>query len=65
MFRRIHRLFSHVLRYMQSRLNEKQFLIFSSILVGISSGLAAVILKLFAHNINEMVERYSGNYQDF
>ncbi|MGE0588123.1 MAG: chloride channel protein [Cyclobacteriaceae bacterium] len=65
MFSRIHRLFRHVLGYLQRRLNEKQFLIFSSILVGLSSGLAAVILKLFAHNINEFIAKYSGNYEDF
>lgn len=65
MFRRIHRVFTHVLGYLQKRLNEKQFLIFSSILVGVSSGLAAVVLKLFAHNINVIVEKYSSNYQDF
>ena len=65
MFRRIHRIFTHILRYLQKRLSEKQFLIFSSILVGVSSGLAAVILKSFAHSINTFVERYSSNYQDF
>lgn len=65
MIRKIHRTFVHVFRYLQKRLNEKQFLILSSILVGISCGLAAVILKLFAHNINLFVARYSGSYQDF
>jgi CIC family chloride channel protein len=40
-----------------SKLNEKQFLIFSSILVGISAGIAAVILKLFVHFIREQVLR--------
>lgn len=38
-----------------SKLNEKQFLIFSSILVGVSAGLAAVILKLFVHFIRMQV----------
>lgn len=65
MFRKIHRLFTHVLRYLQRRLNEKQFLIFSSILVGISSGFAAVLLKSFAHRITVLVSNYSQNYQDF
>ena len=65
MIRKIHQTFIHVFRYLQRRLNEKQFLILSSILVGASCGLAAVILKLFAHNINLFVARYSGNYQDF
>ena len=65
MFRKIHRIFTHALRYFQRRLNEKQFLIFSSILVGISSGFAAVILKSFAHFISVTVEKYSSNYEDF
>jgi CIC family chloride channel protein len=38
-----------------SRLNEKQFLIFSSILVGITAGIAAVILKIFVHFIRQQV----------
>ncbi|MBA3663844.1 MAG: chloride channel protein [Bacteroidetes bacterium] len=37
--------------WLHERFNEKQFLIFSSILVGISAGLAAVILKTFVHYI--------------
>src|SRR4051812_21766990 len=38
-----------------TRLSEKQFLIFSSILVGISAGIAAVILKVFVHFIRQQV----------
>ncbi len=38
-----------------SKLNEKQFLIFASILVGVSSGIAAVILKFFVHLIRKYV----------
>lgn len=38
-----------------SRLNEKQFLIFSSILVGITAGVAAVILKICVHFIRQKV----------
>ena len=38
-----------------SKLNEKQFLIFASILVGISAGIAAVILKFFVHIIRQYV----------
>lgn len=38
-----------------ARLNEKQFLIFSSILVGISAGIAAVILKIFVHFIRSYI----------
>ena len=38
-----------------SKLNEKQFLIFASILVGVSAGVAAVILKVFVHLIRQYV----------
>ncbi len=38
----------------QSKLSKKQFLFLSSILVGISSGLVAVLLKLFVHEIYEI-----------
>jgi CIC family chloride channel protein len=35
--------------WIQNRLTPKQFVIFSAILIGLSAGLAAVILKLFVH----------------
>lgn len=37
--------------WLHGKFTEKQFLIFSSVLVGVSAGLAAVILKLFVHFI--------------
>jgi CIC family chloride channel protein len=37
--------------WIHERFNEKQFLIFSSVLVGLSAGLAAVLLKLLVHFI--------------
>ncbi len=40
---------------LQRSLNKKQFLLLSSVLVGLSAGLAAVVLKLFVHFIFEMV----------
>ena len=39
------------INWIHQKTNEKQFLIFASILVGISAGIAAVILKLFVHAI--------------
>ena len=39
--------------WIHKKLNEKQFLIFSSVLVGLSAGLAAVILKLLVHYIRQ------------
>lgn len=41
--------------WLRGKFSEKQFLIFSSILVGISAGLAAVILKVFVHFIRRFV----------
>ncbi|MCE3278085.1 MAG: chloride channel protein [Bacteroidetes bacterium] len=41
--------------WIHSRVNDKQFLIFSSILVGVSAGVAAVLLKLFVHFIRHSI----------
>lgn len=51
--------------YLRDKLSQRQFFILSSILVGISSGLAAVILKYFVHSIESLVTRYSENYEEF
>jgi CIC family chloride channel protein len=40
-----------IINWIHEKTNEKQFLIFASILVGITSGIAAVILKLFVFGI--------------
>lgn len=40
-----------LIKWSQTKLNKKQFIIFSSILVGLSVGLAAIILKTFVHYI--------------
>ncbi|MCF8423294.1 MAG: chloride channel protein [Bacteroidia bacterium] len=49
-FKRINYIES-LINWINEKTNEKQFLIFASILVGISSGIAAVILKLFVFGI--------------
>ena len=47
------------INWIHEKTNEKQFLIFSSILVGVSAGVAAVILKLFVFSIRHyLVEAY-------
>ncbi len=38
-----------------AKLSEKQFLIFASIVVGVSAGIAAVVLKVFVHVIRQYV----------
>jgi chloride channel protein, CIC family len=44
-----------VLDWLQKRLNERQFFIVSSILIGITAGLAAIILKTLVHYIHEAI----------
>lgn len=39
------------IEWTQTKLNKKQFIIFSSILIGFSVGLAAIVLKTFVHYI--------------
>ncbi len=40
-----------ILEWTQARLNKKQFILLSSVLVGLSVGLAAIVLKTFVHYI--------------
>lgn len=47
------------INWIHNKTNEKQFLIFSSILVGMSAGIAAVILKTFVYFIRQyLIEGY-------
>ncbi|MCA0431071.1 MAG: chloride channel protein [Bacteroidetes bacterium] len=52
-------IFERFVNLIRDKTNEKQFLIFSSVLVGFSTGLAAVVLKMFVHVIRTyLVEGY-------
>jgi chloride channel protein, CIC family len=51
--------------YLRSKLSDKHFFIFSSVLVGVSSGLAAILLKYFVHSIEYLVHLSSDTYEDF
>ena len=64
---RLHFLFraNKWLTWLQHQLSPKQFVIVSSILVGLSAGLAAVLLKLFVHWILRNVELLSRDKQVF
>ncbi|HEY1037989.1 MAG TPA: chloride channel protein [Bacteroidia bacterium] len=44
-----------VINWIHGKTTEKQFIIFSSIMVGISAGIAAVILKIFVFSIREYI----------
>lgn len=44
-----------ILKLVQGKLSPREFLIFSSILVGLTAGMAAVILKTFVHYIQVLI----------
>lgn len=56
---------NHLIIWIQHRLNPKQFVIFSAILIGLTAGLAAVLLKLFVHFLIEQITWLSGHQQVF
>lgn len=49
--------------WIQHKLNPKQFVIFSSILIGLTAGLAAVLLKLAVHFLIRNIEGFASNKQ--
>lgn len=48
-----------LIRWIRNKLTRKQFIIFSSVLVGVSVGLAAVALKMFTHFIFAVATFYN------
>ena len=62
---RLHNIVKRFNLYLHDKLSPRQFFILSSILVGLSSGLAAIILKYFVHTIETGVTYYSHNYAEF
>lgn len=61
----LHSLIRRPVAYLSEKLSARQFLIVSSILVGLTSGLAAVAVKYVVHSIGELVSFYSDNYEEF
>lgn len=50
-----HRKYEKIVEYIHNRLNPQQFLLLSSFLVGLTAALAAILLKLFVHYIQEAI----------
>ncbi len=65
MLKRFSRIISAPVLYLRDKLSPRQFFILSSIVVGLSSGLAAILLKSFVHSIERLVTFYSNNYEEF
>ncbi|MBL0742956.1 chloride channel protein [Chryseolinea lacunae] len=65
MIHKIHTFVSKPILYLHDTLSQRQFFVLSSILVGLTSGLAAVVLKYFVHSIESFVTFYSNYYERF
>lgn len=65
MVSRVHKIVIRFVNYFHERLTARQFFILSSVLVGLSAGLAATILKFFVHYISVRVEYYANSYEEF
>lgn len=53
------------IQFLQDKLSAHQFLILASVLIGIASGLAAVLLKYSVHSIEILILRYVRNVEEF
>lgn len=65
MIKQVHQFASRPIVYLQEKISPRQFFILSSILVGLSSGLAAITLKYFVHSIESFVTYYSDHFERF
>src|SRR5690348_8412634 len=54
-YRRMISFMSRPIFYLRNKLSERHFIILSSILVGLASGAAAILLKYMVHHIEEIV----------
>jgi CIC family chloride channel protein len=59
------RIFKQLLFIARNRLSPHQFFMLSSVVVGVISALAAIILKFFVHSIGQWVTYYSENFEQF
>lgn len=49
----------------RNRLSPRQFFMLSSVIIGILSALAAIVLKFFVHTISVWVNHYASHYEQF
>ena len=65
MIESIHSVLKKPVLYLQEKLPSSQFFVLASVLVGLSSGFAAVSLKYFVHSIERLVNYYSNRFEEF
>ncbi len=61
----IGRYLKRIFLFLKRRLSAKQFFLLSSIIVGLLSSLAAIVLKFCVHSIGTWVTYYANNYEQF
>jgi CIC family chloride channel protein len=61
----IHHILSKPVVYLHDKLSPRQFFVVSSILVGLSSGAAAILLKYVVHYIALVVRHYANYFEGF
>ena len=65
MIKTIHSIVRRPILYLKGKLPPSQFFVLSSILVGLSSGMAAVTLKYLVHSIERLITYYSNVFEEF
>jgi CIC family chloride channel protein len=65
MLRKVYDIFKAPILYLREKLSARQFFILSSIIVGLGSALAAIVLKYFVHSIEKIIRIYSHNIEEF
>jgi chloride channel protein, CIC family len=65
MLRSLYTILKTPVLYLKEKVSQRQFFILSSIVVGLGSGGAAIILKYFVHSIERLVTFYSATYKEF
>jgi CIC family chloride channel protein len=65
MIGRIHNFLKKPVIFLSNKLSQRQFFILSSVVVGLTSGLAATALKYVVHSLGTLVDFYSYTYEEF
>lgn len=65
MIESIHSVLKRPILYLKEKLPSGQFFVLASVLVGLTSGFAAVMLKYVVHSIERLVSYYSNVFEEF
>ena len=65
MIKKVHDIVTTPVVWLRKKFSDRQFFIFSSVFVGLTSGFAAVILKYFVHTLERVVDNYAITFEEF